>query len=153
MRRLISVVLASFVLLLSGPPAFAGRDPGWSYYKENLESLIKLGRAEFKFTHEVCDRHPQSTTCAWAKWRLQDIEHEILSNPVFPRNYQPSPLRKCLYAGMVACSLLGGPDPSDQGLNPWSSLSGQELSDPLDLYKRESSESGFDPKPRRSSSK
>lgn len=158
MRVRISVILFSLVLLLTGPRSFASRElnqgsnsknTAWSFYSESLDALVRLGRAEFKFTEEVCDRNPNSTICAWAKWRLQDIEHEILSNPVFPRNYQPGPIRKCLYAGMLACSLLGGPDPADQGLTPWSSLSGQELADPLELYKKQSAESGSDPHPGR----
>lgn len=149
MRCLISVILVSLVLSLTGPAAFASRYSGWSFYKENLEALIKLGRAEFNFTQEVCDRNSQSTTCAWAQWRLQDIENEILSNPVFPKNYQPSPFKKCLYVSMVACSLLGGPDPEEQGLAPWSSLSGQELDYPIDLYRKQAAESGANPKPGR----
>lgn len=115
---------------------------GASVLFERLESLLVNGRVEFKLMQEICDQNPKSEHCAWSQWRIHEIEQKITEHPAFPRNYHPTPLKRCLYASMVACSLLGGPDPAEQGLSPLSALSGQELSGPLEHYRKNASESG-----------
>jgi hypothetical protein len=117
--------------------------------EESLATLMQDGQDEYKVMETVCDQNWRSASCAWARSRVQDLTDRITSHPHFPQNYRPTPLRQCLYASMVACSILGGPNPADQGLEPWSSFSGQELEAPVESFRKEASEAGDGPFGRR----
>lgn len=135
---MIRAFIASLFCFFASHFAFANTNA----FSERLGFLLKVGRIEFQLMRDSCGQNPESKHCTWARWRVYEIEQEILSDSTFPKNFRPSPMKQCWYAGVVACSLLGGPDPGEQGLTPWSSLSGQELSEPVELYRKQAAEAG-----------
>ena len=130
----------SIAAFASKPPTH-GHQNVWHRSAE-LDELLIHGRAEFHHMEEVCGHDESSLACEQAKWRVHIAENAVTNHHAFPPHYRPSLIRQCLYAGVVACSILGGPDPAEQGITPWSVLSGQELTEPVEHFRKWASESG-----------
>lgn len=104
---------------------------------------IKEARRINRFISSACPPGSSAASCLVAQAKRKALENKLTNDPLVRQGtISIASVKNCLYSAMVACSLLGGPDPDSQGLSPLSSLSGQELTMPLEHFQKDPSESG-----------
>lgn len=113
--------------------------------KPETAKVLKRAMTEIRLMRDFCAKDKKSSSCKQARINAEFIGVRIELEPSIPEVTRAN-FKQCLYGAVVACSLLGGPDPESQGLSPLSSLSGQELTYPEYHFLRPTAEYGDGPK-------
>ena len=112
------------------------KSPFASMIQTRIAPLLREARSQYRFLSKAL-------SCELARKRMRKAQEKLEKDDLVRGGLiSPASIKDCIYAAMVVCSLLGGPDPAEQGVNPLSSLAGKELTMPLTHFRKNGSENG-----------